>query len=116
METDALASSLMQWQENSSEQSRRESERMQKSLDEIKAMLGDQNGRIRENEKAIGVAAASLTTTASALVEVRVSQLDTLKQVSANAVAIASLKTWVALVGTGVGVVGLGAALLQVVH
>ena len=67
-----------QWRENFSNLFEGEAARTRESLQEIKAMLSAQNGRVRKCEY-----------------------------------AIASLKTWVALVGGMTGLVGIASVLLQ---
>ena len=87
----------LQWRESFDEKFKTESQYTRKVLDEIHDLVKQQNQRVRA-------------------VEIELTKKAGIVDVQTNSIAIASLKTWVAIVGGGVGIIGLGTALLQAVR
>jgi len=107
--------STPEWREQFSAQMMKEFEHSHEILKEVREVVKAQNNRVRSNELAIASAIQSGLVRDKIVTENRALVGDLVKQVNVNSLAIASLKTWVALVGgiTGIGsVVALAISLM----
>lgn len=94
---DQVSPEMLQWREMFSSQVEREFKHVHEKLDGITLLLQTQNGRVRTME-------TSLTAKADA------------DDCQVNTLEIARLKTWVALVGSLFGLMGIVLAVLQMVR